>query len=288
MNSENSIEQIISKLDAEWFAAVKAEFEGSPFYDSKSKTIGDAIKEYPLYWDAQTGKEDEEKSKKPVTVKFHAELPEYSWNGLPNRFLNMSEDDEPVFKGKSFLHDVTEIVGQLLNEASGIYEKQRVVLAVKQSINDEAEVLKSKVKDADYHTIIDYCISQLIHFLSQKYWSVQAAHNTISEFEEKLLFNMNQNELALLLTVLSRADFIHGGIEKESAARHFFSKYFHFKNQKEGGAFTRAKDINNKISAVRSFSIENLEELKSELKLKLNTAIDKLQPPAKKKKREKK
>ncbi len=288
MNSQMSISQIIGKLNVEWFAAVKAEFEGSPFYNSKSKMIDDAIEEYPLYWDAQTGEEDEEKSKKPVTINIHAELPEYSWNGLPNRFLNLNEDDEPVLKAKSLFSDIANVVGLLLNEASGISEKQRVVLAVKQSISEAADILKSTVKNTDYHAAIDYCISEFIHFLSQKYWSVQAAHDTISEFEEKLLFNMNQNELALLLTVLSRADFIHGGSEKESAAHHFFSKYFYFKNQKQNKTFTRAVHINNKISAVNGFEITNLEELKSKLKLRLNTAIDKLQPPAKKKKKEKK
>jgi hypothetical protein len=275
MSLETPIKETIGKLNAEWFIGVKTEFEQSPFYDKGSKTIDDAI-EYPLFWDAETGEEDEEKRKRPETITIQSTLPEYSWKGLPLSLSGINPDEEPIYKARSLANEILDAAAVLLKEASGINERQQVILAVTQSMRDEADSLKSSKKDGDYHTVIDYCISQLIYQLTHKYWATQRAHDTISEFEDRLVFDLKQKELAFLLAILIRAGFLAGANEKGATFNHFFSKYFYFKNQREGNSFTRAIAINKKISDALSSGNTDYLSIKPDIKTKLLDAISSL------------
>src|SRR5207249_6547878 len=109
--------------------------------------------------------------------------------------------------------------------------------------------------------------------LPVKFRSISLAHDSVAGFEDHLNFNMSQKDLAMLLCILIKADFVDDYYASGSSAPQFFSKYFYFKNQKADNDFTRASGINKKISEAMSIKDVDYNQIKIKLKSKLLEAL---------------
>ncbi len=281
MSLKESINKIISKLDEKWFTTVKAEFESNPFYNNESKMIDDAIEEYDILsdpYDETTNEkeEKEEKDDKVRTLLIRSTLPEYSWKRLPIRLTNINPEEDAIFEASSLTEEVIFAVDELFSSMTGIRDKHQLIVTAVKYIQEEASTLKSKANDSEYSECIDYCVLQFRYKLSQKYGVIKRAHDTIGEFEDRLVFELKQKELAFLLAVLNRAGFLEGANEKGSTINHFFSKFFYFKNQRESNSFTRATSIGKKISEAMSSGNGDYVSIKPDIKKRLMDAINSL------------
>ena len=80
---------------------------------------------------------------------------------------------------------------------------------------------------------------------------MKRAYDIAEAYQDKLEFNLKQDELAALLYILYKAGFIHTPAGDHSSYLNFCKNHFHFKNQKQGMDFSPAKGIIKKFSEAR-------------------------------------
>lgn len=269
MTIEPQIKNIIEKLNPNWFNELKEEFVNHPFYNKKSKFIDDTFQQTASGYDRETGEEVED----DYDVVITATLAEYAWQGK-DFYIAHEEGLDLVLKANSLIIEIFEIIEPLLIHINDIKGKHNLIVLISQAMRGKGDELKKRLDDGDYHDVIDYCIYKLRVGLSEKYISIAKAHDTIANYEDKLVFNISQKQLAVLLALLVRCDFIHGS--EYYNHMDFFRKYFYFKNQKAENNFQRAISINKKMSDVVSSNNTNYQSIKDEMKTKLIKAIREL------------
>jgi hypothetical protein len=237
MTIEPQIKNIIEKLNPNWFNELKEEFVNHPFYDKGSESIDDSIQEYASGYDPETGEIVED----VYDVVIQATLAEYAWQGK-DFYISHEEELDLVPKANSLNPDIVAAIEPLLIHINDIQGKYNLIGLVRQYMTGKGNELKQQLDDSNYHDVIDYCIYKLKVGISEKYISIARAHDTIAVYEDKLLFDLSQKELAVLLALLVDCDFIHG-TKYNNNHLNFFRKYFHFKNQKAGNNFQRAIEV---------------------------------------------
>jgi hypothetical protein len=259
MSIELQIRQLIGKLSAAWFIELKKEFEKHPFYNNVSCKIDYVYQQTFQGYDF----EKDEMTDDIVDIAVEATLPEYAWRG--EEYPYEVEDKDLVIKGDRLASEIIEILDKLLKETSSTQDKYKLIKSVVGFVKEQAEELKGEFQEANYLEAIDYCVYLLRIEITNKYVTIKYAHEVIQKYDEKLVFDLSQNELAFLLAVLLRANFFQGTNTK-SFSYDFFRKYFYFRNQKEGD-FSRATIIHKKISEVYSgnSSIKIREKIKKRL-----------------------
>lgn len=272
MSIETTIKGIISKLSPEWFTSIKKEFELNPFYNKATGVIDIGIEEDEYSWDLDTAEEAGSKR----TILIQCSLPEYSWKGIPISLSNENDQPQSIFKAKMLSKEIVDSINVLLKEFTDLEAKDQLIVSTVKYMEEEASSLKIKFDDKYYHDILDYCIKQFRFLLSWQYGDIKKAHDTIPEFKDGLFFDLSLKELAFLLAVLIRAEFIQGSKENGETFVHFFSKYFYFKNQKKGNSFDRAQYIQKRISDAMSYVDGDYMKIKADIKKKLIEAIDSL------------
>lgn len=270
MNIESQIQSIVGELNSIWFNKLKEEFVRHPFYNEKSGFIDDAIQRADSIYDPETG----ESIEYGYDVVIQATLPEYAWKG-ERFFISDEEDFDLVLKANSVTPQIFAIIEPLLNETSNLKDKYNLIRTVTNIIIENGEILKKEFSDKSYEEVISYCIQMIRVEINKKYKNISRAHDTFAIYEDKLLFNLNQKELAFLLTLLVKCNFIEG-TNFNNNHLDFFRKFFYFKNQKESNRFQKAKDIHKKMSDVASANNTAYQSIKEDIKNKLIEAIKEL------------
>lgn len=273
MSVEPQIKQLFQKLNPKWFSVLKDEFINHPFYNKNLKIISDVVQEQASGYDPETGEGVDD----VYDVVIEATLPEYAWCGADHGFYCPEQcENYFILKATSLTPNLFEIVEPLLTEINDLKDKNTLLELVVKFIIEAGYDLKKQLNEAFYHEVIDHCVHCFRVALSTKYSSIKKAHDTIVSYEDKLYFDLSQKELAFLLATLIRSGFIYGASDRNSTFQNFFSKYFYFKNQREGNLFNRATGINKKISDVYSPNNTDYQSIKEEMKDRLIQAIKEL------------
>lgn len=260
---QSEIQKLTQTFDYEWFKKLRGEFEAHPLYNKGHDCIKDGWEDDP-FWD-----DDDELIYPGYCNIIHVEFSEYSWAGYSNLGYDPDFYKPIQTKGKAIYSKVENLIEYIFHSREAgntlsINDKDKIIKGCVRNISDSIDTLKDKTNDLDYHGILDELLKKIRKQLSIKYRPILLSMDALSNADTALRFDLKQDELAALLSILHRADIMNDE-GRTTAHINFYQNHFAFKNQKKSGSFTLSKNIRKKISDVinnpsKAYLIEEMKE----------------------------
>jgi len=253
MQFVNQIKSILSKYTYDWFLEMKVDFKQDTWYDKKQDKI--VIEYSDIYSDYDP--ETLEMSGTEETIIFSSyTLEEFCWS-YTNRH-HSHEESESRFGDNSifFVYACSEIISiikKLLNEVVSINEKEKLISSTINLIIEELEKLSSK-QDIEYKNLVAFFIQKIRLEFGKHFISIKDINTFIGEYQDKLEFNLNQEELAVFLSIIIKADILKVDLVDDSNINKFAARYFYFTHAKNG-KLQPAKNIRKKMSDYKNDEI---------------------------------
>ena len=232
--SLQKIKQLVSQLNYKWYKEIKQIFENEQSY-VKTKDI----LEYMNY--------DE-----PEKI----DLKSYCW-----AYYSPGHDyyePDSIIDGSSVSGEILKELDKMIQEIKTDEAKDNIISAVRDNVTDTIEDLqKGHPQDSEYLEVLDYYLLQIRKGIHDEYGEFKHAFTIATNYQDKLKFELKLDELAVLLQILFNEGFIHTSTAKDFTYLTFYKKYFHFKNQRKGNAYSPATEIDKKLSDVRNEEVSH-------------------------------
>lgn len=258
-----NIKDILSKYNYDWYLEMKRLFVNDISYSAKKGMIDDIDESTTSYYDSDIEDYIEEKVVHTIKYTFN----EFCWNYNNPKYIQ--EEFQDYYPIDTFFFNasnkIISIIKSLLNEIGSVHEKDKLIEGVIILISDEFERL-SEGKEKSYGELLNYLLDRIRKQFGVNFIAIKDINLFIHQYQDKLVFNINQEELGYLIIKLIDADILKVVKANESDIKKFAAKYFYFTNSKTN-EIQAAKDIAKKISEHKSGNSSLRPE--SNIKLKL-------------------
>jgi hypothetical protein len=281
------IESQIRFLDEKWFIKKKAEFKGHEFYDGTSdkiRIIVDSVSyNQEVFFDAEeeeyyVGDNTDEKIYVQDIHEFN--LVQYCGAYLPIDELTdwgtfaFEDCNSNNFREVSFIiaSKIQKYVSEL--KSNGIIEGIREIIKIRfhfqEKISEIIELLVKETENVEYKTTMNHFLISCIYELEDKIKIDKTLFNLTYPSDDKLEFNLQQEELAALLYILNRAQVFNTSNYNDTSILKFCARYFYFKKKGEYQAPTSEKAFSDKYREnMRDTAGKGLEKIIARLKATL-------------------
>lgn len=246
------IEQLASRLNYEWYNEKKSFFSKEPFYDPKEGKISDTIPNSVTFED-----ENSEEFSVDQPYVYDVDFNNYCWRGFYCNLISITEEeyeDYPIDASdisKQIIFNIRDLVNSLKNDD----ETYNVITISKETLTEKIEKMQMLNPDnIEYKEVLKFFLDKTITAIDMEFNQFLSAYVASKKYKDKLVFNLNQEEIAALLNILFKADFFYQPYGAEYMFLDFGSKYFHFPNQRKNGQITPAKGLYKKFSEARGES----------------------------------
>ena len=241
------IEQLISQLDSTWYEKKKYWFEKEPLYNHKHGIIYDVFE--GSYWQDEA----EGPVKEPDTV-IDIDFKKYCWNSYYPGCLDSNEGSNEVYPTdlKRVVSGILIEINQMISQVITDDVKYNIIMQSRETMIEKVEYMLTLQPDnIEYiETLKDFLQRARID-LHNEHKQFKEAYEAAKKYQDKLVFDLKQEELAALLYILYKADFFHQSTTGDTVFLDFCRKFFYFQNQKKPGVPTIAKGIVKKFSDAR-------------------------------------
>ena len=233
------IAELVGELDLEWFLKMKEAFVSHENYDESRKEIyKENTWHSPNYWYDENGDQNfEDYVEQGDVVKI--DLRKYCSSWLPISMDNYwglwaienSRGSGP-YSGIPML--VLEEAIEFLKGVQSPLEISKVIVLVGEDISDcVRKTLDGVAKEDDFANVLMDFRDETIKLLHTNFSRFLELDELIQKYEDKLEFNLQQEELAALLFILNKAGFLNTKNFDHSPFIPFCVKYFRFKKKDE-------------------------------------------------------
>lgn len=259
----NQIQSILSKYNHNWFLEMKTKFREETWYDKKQDKIVIEYSSNQSYYNHDTN--DLEIEEETVTFSLYT-LDEFCWS-YTNRHFSEEEYSSKFNDDSFFIHACFEIISitqELLNQVGSIDEKDKLITSIINLIIDEFEKL-SLEKDDEYKNLLSFLIQKVRSKFGKHFISIKDINSFIKEYHDKLEFNLNQDELAILICMLIDTDILSVHLSDDRNIKNFAKQYFYYTNSK--------KEVRPAINIARKISDYIPDSTIDKVKDKLRKAL---------------
>lgn len=241
----NQIKSILSKYSYDWFLGMKNLYQTDKWYSKEHDKI------LTTYTDTQTSSnpENDETETNEIDIVIDFTLEQFCWN-YKNKYYSTEEFDDR-FKDSSIffivaISDVIQLTKNLLLQVGSIDEKDKLLKGILNLIEEECNNL-SEGKPTEYKKILEYIFQRTREEFGRNFITISDVNLFINQYHDKLEFNLNQEELAVLLSVLIDADILTVNLCDTKNIRKFAERYFHITHGKTKKR-QPAKSISSKMN----------------------------------------
>jgi hypothetical protein len=245
MGALHKIEELVSQLDYSWYNQKKYFFEKETFYIPKYGKICEEMPDYRQDWD-----EENQCSIERPNIVIDIDFKEYCWSSYYPGCLNGSEytiETLPIDSGNvcaSVLAEVKELVNELRTDDL----RHNVLMIARDTLIDNIEQLQAlQADDTEYKDILSHFLHEARMAIHKEFRAFKEAYFASKDYKHKLVFNLNQDELAALLNILFKAEFFYQSDVADNMFLDFARKHFHFPNQRQKGKITLARGLDKKF-----------------------------------------
>jgi hypothetical protein len=261
----NFINPIVGALSYEWFTNKSELFKKEPGYNFEKNVIEVVINNPPDH------DESTEASTHQASFKFPFFFKDYCWDadfpGCTEQLTGRSI--APVRDSKGVL---SSLITGLTIEMDLVYDnlsKHRLLSKAEREVDDAIFQLTEINDDAEYYEILMDFSNRFHKSISEQFWEVKRIYEYTADVNEKLEFDLNQDELACFVFLLMKAGIVHNPDIGRKSIIDFCSRHFYFWNQKKH-IHTEALDLQKKLSDAKQ---EQLQTAMGNVKNKLSAAL---------------
>jgi hypothetical protein len=256
-------------LNYEWFTKKKDFFKKEPFYNNEMERINEGIPDY-----------EANEEKKFIIIDM--DLPRYCWDcyyPMSLQFLIYQEMEGngghasitlPV-NGKEVAN---EILSNIITYTKGFTDIRAIhnfIALVLEGIKNNFITLLNGIDDSEYEGVLDYYRNKFLIMLGIKFGHIRKQFDLVTYYEEKLEFNLTQEQLAALLLILNKAGFLNTVNFNDTGFLRFCQQFFYFKlknNYKRPNSFRTLSDKYREF--IKDENPKTLEKVKQMLQKALN------------------
>jgi hypothetical protein len=276
---EDSISCEVEKLNYEWFLLKETNFQKDIRFDIKKGIIYHIIKTQSSINDkldedgtpyTDTYEETEEEVRIDLQKYCRCYLPideATSWGTF--------EFDE------LFSNNTLEVAWDISNMLYKFCFSNTDVVAKHKMISVTLELIEKKIKDqllthdSDiYKSVMSDFLNHCSYYIHEKFSQDLAVYFSIDKKEDKLEFNLQQEELASLLYIINSAGLINTIDYNDTSFLRFCTQYFYFKKKNSYQKATSIKTLTDKYrEIIRETEGSGLRKIKKKLMPILNQII---------------
>lgn len=248
--SLQSISLIMQKLDLSWYENKKKVFKREGFYVEKYDKIQVDIDEIE-----STQIEEDQWVEKKIEISFAVDLNSYCWNSY---FPTSIQQSIGTYEEIGLPIDAIDVSSTILSAVERVVENftepvaiTNYVLRVIDLIKKEIDVLRDRAKDEFYGETLNYLFQKFQEQLWKHFHTAKVQVDLIESFEHKLQFKLPQKQLAALLYILNRADFLNTADYNDTSMLEFCGRFFQFYH---GGKYKKTENIESFKEKYREIS----------------------------------
>ena len=122
------------------------------------------------------------------------------------------------------------------------------------------------IDDSEYEGVLDYFQNKFLIMLGIKFGAISKQIDLVTYYEEKLEFNLTQEQLAALLLILNKAGFLNTVNFNDTEFLRFCQQFFFFKKAGNYKRPTSLKSLRDKYREfLRNENITSMEKVKQML-----------------------
>jgi len=250
--SYEKISDLVLKLNPSWYDTKKDCFLNETFYNPGIGKIYQVLEdekhfEDDMHFYDDDGNEYETYPSTEITI-IDIDLVKYFWNDTyPN--CSSSYDWEASFpvNGSSISYNIVSYLEKITKDVTEVKTIHRCILGSIETINETIRTLLIGSLNETYEQALGYFLVKCKKDISKKFGHIKRINDMSEAYEDKLTFNINQEQLGALLYILKEAGFIDTPTPTDTTFLNFCSDYFYFKNQLTKTA-TKATSIRNKYN----------------------------------------
>lgn len=264
------IEKELNKLNIEWFNQKKSLFLKEPFYSKELGYIYDEITERTDFF-SEEGHLIESTQTRIIDKK----LNDYCWysyfygSKVAGRLSNEVDVNDLPFDARDVANTIISIHKTAITSFT---EVLAIHNSIQQVMSDIREWIKSKEDpSAEYQSFLNFFLQEFTKLFLGDFGYIQKQIELVEQ-EDKLEFNLNQDQLAALIFIINKAGFFNTlNVQDSKQLLIFCQKYFQFKTLDGYKKSTSKTQLSNKYN--EHASNNNLKPLLHVVE-KLRLAID--------------
>jgi len=252
MSNLNQINAEIQKLNSTWFAQSLKLFNEHKFYNHESKKLLGEFRYYDEFYDHET--HELEVIDKKISVDLTLE--QFCWDNSVLDMVDPFDPDDPdnIIVGKRVSRNIIGIIKSFVDNLHSIDPVQinKFILATLERVKTEINLIVHSNNSLHSQVLGIFLINHR-QALSDEFRHYKQVANEIETYKDHIKFNLNLEQLAALVLLMERAEFIHqAGIGGNSYLNQCAS-LFYFYNQRVG-THTVATGIRSKFNDAKNTS----------------------------------
>jgi len=262
-----AVSDLVSKLNYDWFKEKKSFFIKETFYNKKHEKIVDTLPNSDYYEDEKGNFIEENRD-----IVLDIDLTSYCWySDYPGSFQDslLQNDQIPIDVPFDAIDIANEILSLIITNTEKFTEPKSInnyILSVIDSAKKTIKSLLVKNEDVEYEGVLDNFFSKTRKLISKKFYHIKHQVELSDDYEERLEFNLTQEELAALLYILNKAEVFNTINFNDTTFLHFCQQYFYFKYKGEYKRPTSFKTFSDKYREyVRGENGKTLSEIRDKL-----------------------
>jgi hypothetical protein len=274
------IDQIAGKvlvLNKEWFDSKKSFFQKEIFYNKEKERIFEIIPNTTYHQISNS-----EVNEISNDIIMDIDLLKYCWDSYFDssfKFLVYQEMESNGGNASLLLPiDSKEVADEIFSEIitftkgfTDVKATYNFIISVLDGIKENYSILMKENNNDEYEGALDYFFHQLLKSIGSKFVAIQRQIELVSYYEEKLEFNLKQEQLAALLLILNKAGVFNTKDYNDTGFLKFCQQFFYFKFKKSYKRPSSFKSLSDKYREfLRNENTKSLEEVKEKLQKILN------------------
>lgn len=225
MNNAYLVE-LVNQLNYDWFLKKKAFFKEETFYNSEFEIIKEEFD------NPYSDNSDSDSNKKLIEISL--DLNSYCWSSnFYGSRVQCIEHEESFYYGipidaSDISSDIVDYISFTTSKYTEILAIHNFILGVIDIINLWIVAVSDNVSDGDFINFLLFFQSKTRREISKKFGHISQQVSYLNS-NDSLEFNLGQEELAALLLILNKANFLNTAGFRDSSFLHFCAMYFKFK-----------------------------------------------------------
>jgi len=262
------VKQQVSKLNRDWYKSKKRFFQKENGYDTERGHV------YKILPDKESLYDEEGVYITDKDIVIDVNINQYCWNDyFETSFSDKGYYDEELpINSKVIAYQIIQWIENTIKGVDDIAAKHKVILSVIDTIKDQIEIFTKENSDSDeYIDILDQFLILCRQCISRRFSFTKKVHLITTEYSknERLTFELNQEELGALLYILYMSDILKISTPGDTSFLNFCQDRFYFYNQK-AKAYTKAILLRNKFNDSKKSSSKARKEVIKKLKAVIN------------------
>lgn len=245
----------LSLITKEWFSQKELFFKKEPFYNKSQNKIFEIISNIENLQDSN-GEFIQINNDTIIDKDFHS----YCWDSFfygslnyQENISNISETDFPI-DGATISSNIVFESRKLIDELSDVRAKFKLTSEALGQVKSSIENLSKETPDeSPYKNWLSYFFARFQKQMLKEFRLIDEEIGLL-EYQDKLEFNLKQEELAALLFIINKSGFLRTIDYNDTSFLKFCSNYFYFKK----------KDAYCRPSSLKSFSDKYREYLRGD------------------------